>query len=287
MKATLIPIHDFSRDNIETIPFRYIPLNQRSDYDTTEAHRHSYYEIFLFAKGGGLHEVDFRTHAIADRSIHFVSPGQVHQVRREPDSFGSILLFSRDFYHFGAKTDLSLFEYPFFNTLNGSPIVNLDDEQFEALSSLSEAMGKEKSTGAAAHAEVVRSYLHIFLLKCKQYVEADRTSAGDESQLFSKLQQMIEHSYREYHLPSYYAHALNVAPKKLNEVCKAHSGFTLSNMIRERILLEAKRLLLHSEYSIKEISYFLGFEDPAYFNRFFRKALAISAGGFRKNKMRE
>jgi AraC family transcriptional regulator, transcriptional activator of pobA len=289
MKAQMIPIHDFSKDGRESIPFRYIPLNKRSDYDITEAHRHNYFEIFLFAKGGGKHEIDFGAHEISDSSIHFVSPGQVHKVRREPDSYGSILLFSRDFYHFGAKTDLSLFEYPFLNTHTlGSPVVNLEEKQFEELLSLSRAMGEEKTVNDPTGKEVIRTYLHIFLLKCKQYAERLENTKYDESlQYFHKLKHLLEECYRNQHLPSYYADELSISSKKLNEICKAYSGNTVNNLIKDRIMLEAKRLLLHSDYSVKEISYFLGFDDPAYFNRFFRKNLEMSAGTFRKNGQEE
>ncbi len=285
----MIPIHDFTKEARESVSFRYIPLNKRSDYDITESHRHSYYEIFLFAKGGGMHEIDFGAHHISDRSIHFVSPGQVHKVRREPDSYGSILLFSRDFYHFGAKADLSLFEYPFLNThAQGSPVVNLEEKQFDELLSLSRAMGEEKNVGDSLGKEVIRTYLHIFLLKCKQYAEKSDLKALDESQQhFHKLKHLLEECYRHQHLPSYYADELSVSSKKLNEICKAHTGSTVNNMIKDRIILEAKRLLLHSEYSIKEISYFLGFDDPAYFNRFFRKNMEMSAGVFRKSGQEE
>lgn len=285
----MIPIHDFSKDGRESIPFRYIPLNKRSDYDITEAHRHSYYEIFLFAKGGGKHEIDFGAHEISDSSIHFVSPGQVHKVRREPDSYGSILLFSSDFYHFGAKADLSLFEYPFLNThAQGTPVVNLDEKQFEELLTLSRTMGEEKTINDTSGKEVIRTYLHIFLLKCKQYAERAQLSAGEDGHKhFNNLKQLLEANYREQHLPSFYADELSLSSKKLNEICKAHSGNTMNNLIKERLMLEAKRLLLHSEYSVKEISYFLGFDDPAYFNRFFRKNLDMSAGSFRKNGQEE
>jgi len=283
MKAP-IPVHSFSTEPVDNISFRCIPLNKRSDYDITEAHRHSYYEIFLFAKGGGMHEIDFGAHHISDSSIHFVSPGQVHKVRREPDSYGSILLFSKDFYHFGAKADLSLFEYPFLNThAQGMPVVNLDERQFEELQALSRAMGEEKTSNDPLAKEVIRTYLHIFLLKCKQFAEQSANRSLSESQqYFHKLKQLLEEHYRHQHLPSFYADELEISSKKLNEICKTHTGNTVNNLIKDRLLLEAKRLLLHSDYSVKEISYFLGFDDPAYFNRFFRKNMDIAAGAFRK-----
>lgn len=284
MQAEFIPIHDFTKTEKDSLYFRHIPLNQRSDYDISQAHRHSYYEIFLFAKGGGSHEIDFEVHPIVDQSVHFVSPGQVHRVRREPDSYGSILLFSKDFYHFGAKADLSLFEYPFLNTqTQGSPTLGIPAiAQFEELQALSAAMGREKDISNVSSIEVIRTYLHIFLLKCKQFTEEPKRAVKEDTLLFSNIKQLLENNYREQHYPMFYANALALSFKKLNELCKAHCGSTMNSLIKDRLILEAKRLLLHSDYNIKEISYFLGFEDPAYFNRFFRKYIQMSAGQFRQ-----
>jgi len=284
MKTEKIPIHDFSRDGYGSVPFRYIPLNQRSDYDTSSAHRHNYFEIFLFAKGGGVHDIDFGSHPITDRSIHFVAPGMVHKLRREPGSFGSIILFSRDFYHFGSLTDMSLYEFPFLHShVTGSPIVTLQEPQFAELLELSTAMGKEKLQLSDSNSEIIRTYLHIFLLKCKQYQEEQESrSVQTTAQQYQKLQHLLEKNYRDQHLPSFYADELGVSFKRLNEISRQNTGLNVSMIIRDRLLLEAKRLLLHTDHSIKEIGYFLGFDDPAYFNRFFRKNEQMSAGSFRR-----
>lgn len=283
----MIPIHDFKTDTVEKTPFKFIPLNQRSDYDTTKAHRHKYYEIFLFAKGGGYHEIDFNSYSITDSSIHFVSPGQVHKVRRERDSFGSILLFSSDFYYFGTKVNLPLYEFSFLNThTQGSPIVQLNEHQFDELLNLSKMMGAEKSLNDVAGREVIRTYLHAFLLKCHQYQSHQNPQQHlDGHGLFLQFKSLLEDSYTKEHLSSFYANALYVSNKKLNELCKTFAGSTLSDLIKDRLLLEAKRLLLHTNNSVKEISYQLGFEDPAYFNRFFRKHLEMSPVHFKKSHL--
>ena len=100
MKAaeTDIPIHNFARDDETSVPFKICPLEKRNHYDALEPHRHNYYEIFLFIKGGGKHLIDFTEHPITDQSIHFVSPGQIHLVKRELSSHGILISFSREFY---------------------------------------------------------------------------------------------------------------------------------------------------------------------------------------------
>lgn len=249
------------------------------------AHRHDYYEIFLFDKGGGRHEIDFHTYDIPDHSVHFVTPGQVHKVSRVPGSYGSIILFSRDFYYLGSKAaGVPLPDFSFLNTAAGGlPVISLSPDQFAVLQQLSANMGHDSSGGTPVHMEMVRSYLHIFLLKCKLFTETNtQPSLKAESLRFTSLKQLLESHYREQHLPSFFAGLLMVSVKKLNELCRQHSGLTMNGLIKERLLIEAKRLLLHSSYSVKEISYYLGFEDPGYFNRFFRKHTGCSAGSFRK-----
>lgn len=279
----MIPIHDFSKDDRSSVPFKFIPLSQRADYDTSYAHRHNYYEIFMFANGGGDHEIDFGSYSISNNSIHFVSPGQVHCVRREPGSFGSILLFSRDFYYFGSKADLSLFEYPFLNgSAAGTPVLELGKNQFDELLTLSQKMGMEdNSTGD--NSAVIRSYLHIFLLKCSQYVQPVTLSQTDhKKQNFYGFQRLLEQHFREQHLSSFYADNLDLSSRKLNDACLAHASKSSLQLIKERLMLEARRLLQHSDLSIKEIAYFLGFDDPAYFNRFFKRNEGIPAGDYRR-----
>src|ERR1043165_2430378 len=104
-----IPIHDFSRDSDDSVAFRFISLGASSHYDFSQPHRHNYYEIFFFEEGGGTHFIDFTEYPITDHAIHFVSPGQVHKLMRSGNAHGSIVLFSRDFFHPIAGSSGSLF----------------------------------------------------------------------------------------------------------------------------------------------------------------------------------
>ena len=89
-----IPVH--SSDNKENF-FEVVKLKERNSYDSTKAHKHSYFEIFLFQKGGGTHDIDFASHSILSQSIHFVFPNQVHKVTRELDTFGYVILISKEY----------------------------------------------------------------------------------------------------------------------------------------------------------------------------------------------
>jgi AraC-like DNA-binding protein len=96
---------------------------------------------------------------------------------------------------------------------------------------------------------------------------------------------MVEKHYRAERHPAFYASALCITEKKLNLVCKSNAGINAGEYIRDRVLLEAKRLLHNADYTVKEIGYFLGFEDPSYFNRFFKANAGTTAVAFRKGQL--
>lgn len=285
--AEKIPIHEFLNADNSNAPFRYVPLNARSDYDISLAHRHNYYEIFFFSKGGGWHLIDFDKFTISDHSIHFVCPGQVHLVKREPSSYGSILIFTNDLFHLGAETKNTLLNFPFLN--NGvTPKLDLTAQEFEGFNGLLKQIETESTNHSVLHPEIIRSYLHIILLKCMQlYDEKNPGWQQKRPSLFYEFRMLMEREYRQQKLPAYYAQKLNITEKKLNKLCTDAVGHTVGEYIKERVLLEAKRLIGNTDFSIKEIAYFLGYEDVSYFIRFFKNKTGTTAGDFRKQWHKE
>lgn len=278
-----IPIHDFSQDDASSIPFKIISLNTLGHYDTSVPHRHNYYEIFILFKGGGTHEIDFIIYPIEDNCIHYVSPGQVHHVKRELDTFGYVILFSRDFYSIVAEKKDLLFDLPFLNNNGAKPIFNITEKEMEEIKPLLTAMEKEARSNLSNHQEIIRSYLNILLLKSNRiYLNQNpETDTTNSDTLFNRFRIMLEKNFSKLHKVKEYAEEIGTSEKTLNEHCKKISGKTASEHIYNRIILEAKRLLKHSDQSTKEIAFFLNFHDPAHFNKFFKKQVGKSPGEFR------
>jgi AraC-like DNA-binding protein len=281
-KSTKIPIHDFGIDTKDSVPFRYIPLGAFTHYDFSEPHRHNYYEIFFFTKGGGSHFIDFKDYHIQDHTIHFVSPGQVHMIKRAPESYGSIVLFSRDFFHPAADVNNPLFNFPFLNN-SQYPVLSTSKKEFDEFAPMLAQIEQETDRNHDVYMEILRSCVKVILLKCLQLFDNKHPDHRlKNGSVFNSFREMIEKEYRVQRQPSYYASKLNMTEKKLNSICKENTGENVGNYIKARILLEAKRLLINTDHSIKEIASFLGFDDPAYFNRFFRTNTGLTAGDFRK-----
>jgi AraC family transcriptional activator of pobA len=277
----IIPMHDFLKDDTNSIPFKFIALDSRSAYDTSLPHRHNYYEILFFKKGGGNHVIDFKDYPIDDHSVHFISPGQVHQLNRAENSVGAIIIFSRDQFYINSGPNDSLFSYPFLNN-NSLPCVNLSATEDSDISKVLDQISDE-SQHEHCSLRIVQAYLQVVLLKCLRIFERQNPSWAQVAHTqFYDFRLLVEKEYRSHKLPEYYAEKLNITERQLNEVCKKATGNNVGNFIKDRVLLEAKRLLYNSDNRVKEIADFLGFEDPSYFNRFFKSNVGITAGDFKK-----
>lgn len=270
-----IPIHDFTpEDDLGNLKMRYEPLNVRNEHGIMEPHRHLYYELFFFKKGGGIHSIDFIDHPIADNSIHLIGPGQVHLLKRDLASHGAVV-------HFKKEMALQLPQVYSLLQHVASPIFEHDADSFARIEVILQQLEEAIKSKEQSVDEMVACLWHI-LLK----ITANRkvTKVKYESRgfkYFSELKVLVEENYRNNKLPVWYAAQLHITEKRLNEICKEATGLTMSNYLKDRIVLEAKRLLSHSAGSVKEIGYHLGFEDPSYFARFFKKNTGLTAGEFK------
>jgi AraC-like DNA-binding protein len=281
MPVKNIPIHSFLVDDESSIPFQLVQLTKEGSYDTSVPHRHNYYEVFIFEIGGGEHNIDFRTFPLQNHSIHFVSPGQVHNVIRKEDSNGFVVLFSRDFY---SSNQQRLRQFPFLNNNSTEPILNLSKEEFSILRELITNIKRELKLEYPESNELIKAYLNTFLIHCKRFYntnEAQKTFSNDSLSFIFK--HMIEENYLQIHSVSDYAKKLNCSEKQLATATKKELGVSPKVLIDERIILEAKRLVLHTMHSLQEIAFFLNYTDASHFAKFFKSKTGVSPGQFREN----
>ena len=153
---------------------------------------------------------------------------------------------------------------------------------------LLEQVKAEMQNPALAQYELLVSYLKIFLitasrLKTDQQPEAAQSVTNAEGPfILQKLKDHIELNYKTLHTPGDYADMLNISPKALAKITKAHFNKTLTNMIAERIIIEAKRELYLTNKTVKEIAYELGYNDESYFSRFFKTNADVSPQLYRE-----
>jgi AraC-like DNA-binding protein len=173
---------------------------------------------------------------------------------------------------------------PFFHTLDASPVIYLSCEQSGFVHRTLNEMLEEYATPQVSSNQILRSYLEILLLKLTRFYTAEDAQYQSPYllQQVSRYENLVEEHFIRHKSVQEYADMMAFTPKNLNAICKKAVGKTAGSIIKDRVLLEAKRLLMHSELSVNQIVAELNFKDPSYFVRFFRKNEGITPEQFRK-----
>ena len=292
-----IPVYELPFNEKNKLEFKIYRVHgsriQREDYphETELPHKHNYYEMCFFTGGSGEHEIDFIAHPIISPSIHFLRPGQVHLIKRGEDYRGYLVVFSEDFYNLRFQNIEIIPGYPLVTQLENGPILQLNQEMFSEFYSILEKIEKELKAIDADSEEIIIAYLKIFFLKLRQnfskLIITQNESTNQMRKLVYRFNQFVDRHFHEIHHVKEYAELLGESPVQLNRAIKSLTGKTASEIIIERLILEAKRLLMFSDLSNKEVAYKLNYEDPSYFTRIFRKKTGYTPSGFRaqmKNK---
>lgn len=256
---------------------------ERAHQDVRRPHRHDYYKIGLIKAGRGVLAADFSEHTLRPPMLLQFAPGVVHGWRVSAVPRGYAVNFQLAFFSDDAREQAWVAGAPMFCLHSGPKVLPLDARQSALFESLARAMFRESRTRGADHAAALRSYLRIWLIEASRITASREPSRWNDrgTALTNEFLCLVGQDFRSQSSVSYYAQRLKVTPSHLNETVRRTLGKTAGQVIRERILLEAQRLLRHSELSVSEVAYHLEFEDPSYFARFFRKLTGQAPAAFR------
>lgn len=240
-------------------------------------HKHDFFIIVLFERAKGVHNIDFRDHQIGNRQIHVLFPGQVHKWDIEANTTGYQLMVHRIFFERFAP----YFRFSFTNYMN-HPVIPLTGSSFRLLKYEFDAIRDELEAGDSLH-EIISARAAVIAAIVSKAAENIFTGFKiyQSNPRLAKFNRLIDQFFKEEKLVAFYASKLNISANYLNILCKKNLKISATQLIRQRVLLEAKRLLQSTDLSIKEIAFELGFADHAYFSNFFKSQAGITPTAFR------
>jgi AraC family transcriptional activator of pobA len=272
-------LSDFREDDI--IVSRFAPYLAHHK-NLHAAHRHTFYHLVLFTQGAGGHTIDFERFKVKPYQMYFMIPGQVHSWDFEGFTDGYVINFSSSFFNTFLLSPAYPENFSFFSGDIKDAVIDLPEVLHTTIVTLFEEIIKESESDLAQNVDMIR------LLMLQVFILTDRvnsSSSGPASYnktLLKTFQKLVDLNYTSLKLPKDYAELLYITPNHLNAVCKDLLGVQAGEVIRSRVLLEAKRLLTNQQLSIAEIAYALNFSDNSYFTKFFKKTENITPEEFRK-----
>jgi AraC-like DNA-binding protein len=263
-------------------------MHFEDDKHFNEVQRVPYFSVILISEGDAKLKVDFTDYQISNGAIMFLSPLQPFMI----DSTmlkGVMINFHPDFFHILKYKNEFTCDGILFNNPDNPPFFNIPENGSSSIYSIIEHIKAEMAFSGLAQQDLLIAYLKILLirsirikfLKSTKSLPLDQGTA--DANLLRQLKEMIELHFKTKHRGGDYAKLLNISVKTLGRIVKNHFQKTLTEIIAERIVMEAKRELNLTSRTVKEIAYDLGFNDEYHFSRYFKNKTKISPQLYRNS----
>ncbi|WP_431213635.1 AraC family transcriptional regulator [Puia sp. P3] len=249
-------------------------------------HRHVFYHLVCFKGGTGHHSIDFTRYPVEEGQIYFMTLGQVHSWSFTSQPEGYVVNFSENFLRNFLLSPNYLERFSFFSGNSQDSVVQMVSPVKEKVYGILDSMLEHYYNHAEKDPDLLRTLLLQLFLTVQNGIETAKPTAqpavSQKQQLLASFKKLIEQHYKTLRRPSEYAELLFITPNHLNALCQELLGRAAGEVIRDRVLLEAKRLLTNAGMTATEIAYELNFQDNSYFNRFFKKYEGVTPDEFRK-----
>lgn len=266
----------------------YINLGQGNPNQIEQQDEKSFLKI-VFVKAGGHVIIDFQEYHLQQDAFFFISTGQHYWL--DDNCSGTLIYYNKDFYCVEIHDKEVACNGILFHNVYRVPLVLMDADVSVMMQHILQQIKEEMEDDQIATEEMLRTLLKQIIIKCtriwKKNHQLDTEEAKPEVEFSRTFSQLVDCHYINHHTVAEYAELLHITPKALNKRITRYSNTTPNDIIKNRIILEAKRLLAHTPLSVKEISYELGYEDASYFTRFFTKHAEASPISFRSQYLNQ
>jgi len=268
------------------LAFKFFAFEDNGFFDFIQ--RNNFFSLIWVKKGHGQVKADFTTYDFQGNSLFAFAPYQPFMFSATEQMKGVAIYFHPEFFCIYKHHKEISANGVLYNNVYHPPFVTIDDNTAATLDMICEQFKTEMQKPELAQHELLVSYLKIFLITAsrlkiqQQPVLAETVNDLKEPFILQKLKDAIEAHFKTRHSPSDYAEMLYITPKALARITKTHFNKTLSSLINERIIIEAKRELYMTSKTVKEIAWELGYEDEYYFSRFFKVNAEVSPQMYRE-----
>ncbi len=248
----------------------------RKDIRKTEPHKHnSYFEIVYLSKGKGVHYIDNNGYPIHPPIVFFIRKEQVHNwhITSSPD--GYVLILKKTFVERSLDNELKKLLAKA-STLSSTPVKNAS-----AVNGLFKMLVSENNTSIEMNFTVIEGLLKALLAKILETAPPYNQQNRYKLDLFESFREILYQRSEVKNNVAYYARLLNTTPQNLNAACRKAVNQSSTEILAERIISEAKRLLYYTDNTISEISLMLEFNDPSHFIKYFKRHAGLTPRAFR------
>jgi AraC family transcriptional regulator, transcriptional activator of pobA len=272
-----------------TQSFANIALRTFSYIGTEAPSRSPCFSLYLIQRGGGSIRLSHALHDLKAPALLCLNPYERASFAAEREISGRLLQFHANFFCIETHHHAVGCNGVLFNEIYEVPLVKLRRDSFAEFDRLMRNIDEELRRREVAHLELLASSLKTLLIKATRLKlaqqGADGWAATRRPDELRRLREVLEAHYRSMHSPAEYARLLGMSHKRLAQLVKAHHHKTLSDLIRERVMNDAKWHLLHTAKPVKQIADEVGFNDEFYFSRLFKRSFGCSPIVFREREI--
>ena len=255
-----------------------------SDCGPRRPHRHDYHELVWTRCGTGHHLIDGEVSLVEPNTITLIGRGQVHVFERASGLYGALVRFGDELLHGDPATGANPAWLVGSRSVQSVRVPAGEVGRLEAAIELLAAETRRPADSRSV--DLQRHFLSALLLWVERWYEATRTQQRDaddpDLQLYRRFAEVLERDYARHHDAPHYADALAVPQAALSRALVGVTGRTTKELITDRRMLEAARLLRFSEMSVGEIAYRAGYGDQLYFSRAFKRQFGEAPSAYRE-----
>ncbi|MCK0137280.1 helix-turn-helix transcriptional regulator [Arenibacter sp. S6351L] len=250
------------------------------DHNPNKPHRLSFFALLIVTKGSGSHHVDLKEYPLRKGTVLKIAKGQVHAFEENPSYDGFLIVFTEEFVlQYFSKSSIRFISHLYNYHISKTAV---DGSNFNE-SFIGQLKDELEAENTYAQKNIVAKLLELYLLKLERLSQANDLPKQHPKHypLFLEFKNLVEEKYTATRNVKDYADMLSISTKHLNGIVKEFTLNTAKQFIDNLVILETKRTIASSNYSLKEIGYAVGFDEVTNFTKFFKKHTGTSPKQFK------